>query len=461
MTHPDPFPPRPTPGAPRPYRFPRQESRPLPHGAGLVVAPLRRVPLVSVVLVCRSGGAAAEAPGREGIAALTAAMLLEGTLTRSGQALTDAVEALGASVWASADWDAATIGITTPTRHAEAALALFTEMLRTPAFNEQDLARLQAEHAADRLQALAEPRALAELASQWCLYAPDSRYRRSLGGTTATIAAVTAAEVRAHWASHYAPATITVVVAGDVDADTAERLTTPIVSGWTTPPPVLAARAATARFDAPRVHLVHRPDAPQSELRLTRIGVPRSDPDFYALTLMNAVFGGLFSSRINLNLRERHGYTYGATAGFDWRRGPGPWSASTAVGTDVTIPAIRELFHETARMRDGTCHEDERSLATSFLTGVFPLRFETTQAVASALASQAIFALSPAYFDTYRDALHAVSIADIDRVAAQHLAAEALQLVVVGDATRLRDALAALELGPVDEHASETIERAP
>jgi zinc protease len=461
MTAIDRFPPRPTAGAPRPYRFPARESRALPLGARLVVAPLHRVPLVSIVVLCPGAGAASEAPGREGLAALTAAMLLEGTTTRNGQALTDAFEALGASVWASADWDTATVGVTTPTRHAAAAVALLTELLRTPAFHAPDLARLQAEHAADRLQMLAEPRALAELASQWCLYAPDARYRRSLRGTTATIAGLTTDAVRDYWAGHYSPASMTIVVAGDVAADTAEQLVTPIVAGWTTTTTGRVDGAAAARFDAPRIHLVDRPDAPQSELRLTRIAVPRTHPDFYALTLMNAVFGGLFSSRINLNLRERHGYTYGASAGFDWRRGPGPWSASTAVGTDVTIPAIRELLHETARMREGTCTDDELLLASSYLTGVFPLRYETTQAVASALSSQAIFDLPEDYFDTYRDALSAVTVADIDRVAAQHLRAESLQLIVVGDATRLRDELAALALGPVEEHSAETIERAP
>ncbi len=461
MSHPLPFPERPSPGPPRPYRFPASELRPLPLGARVRVASIDRVPLITLVVVCRSAGASGEHPGHEGIAALTASMLLEGTTTRSGQALTDAFEALGASVWASADWDAATIGVTTPTRHAESALALLAEMLREPAFRAPDLARLQAEHAADRLQAMAEPRVLAELASQWCLYAPTSRYRRPLSGTTATIGGLQPEDLRAFWSTNYTPATMTIVVAGQVDVETAERLARPIVAGWDTSAPAQSDEGATPRFAAPRIHLIDRPDAPQSELRLTRIGVPRGHPDFFALTLMNAVFGGLFSSRINLNLRERNGYTYGATAGFDWRRGAGPWSASTAVGTDVTLPAIRELLAETARMRAGTCTDAERALATSYLTGVFPLRFETTQAVASALASHAIFELPADYFDTYRDALQAVTLADIDRAASQHLEPTGLQLIVVGDAARLREGLHELGIGPVDEVAPETIERAP
>ena len=455
------FAPRPVPGAPRPYHFPGQETRALPQGARLIAAPLPRVPLVTAVLVFHAAGAESDPAGREGLAALTATMLVEGTETRSGQALTDAIEALGATVWSNADWDATIIGVTAPTRHAAAAFALLTEMVRTPAFAAADLARLQAEHAADRLQAMAEPRVLAELASQWCLYAPDARYRRALGGTTATIGAFTPDDLRAYWRTHYAPSTLTVIVAGDATPDAAERLVQPLVAGWEVPRPDPQAPQVSPRHAAPRVHLVHRANAAQSELRLTRIAVPRAHPDFFALTLMNAVFGGLFSSRINLNLREKHGYTYGANSGFDWRRSAGPWSASTAVGTDVTLPAITELLAESARMQRGTCTDDELALATSFLTGVFPLRFETTQAVASALASQAILDLPADYFDTYRERLGAVTVGDIDRVAGTHLDPSQLQRVVVGDAERLRDELAGLGVGPVDEHDSETIESAP
>lgn len=454
------FPPRPAPLAPRPYRFPAHETRALPGGARLIAAPLHRVPLVTVAVVLHGAGADHDPAGREGLAALTAAMLLEGTATRSGQALTDAAELLGASLWASADWDAALVGVTAPARHAEAAVALLTEVLRTPAFPASELTRLQAEHAAERLQAVAEPRALADLAAAWCTYAPASRARRSVDGPRASVAALSDAALHEWWRARYHAGCATLVVAGDCTADAAATLVGPIVDGWGGVVLPADPAPAAARHAARRVHLVHRAGAPQSELRLARIGVPRAHPDYFALTLMNAVFGGLFSSRINLNLRERNGYTYGAHAGFDWRRGAGLWTASTAVGTDVTLPALRELFHEVERMRAGSTTADELDLATRYLTGVFPLRFETTQAVASALASQAVLGLPADYYDTYRDQLSAVTVADVDRVAASHLAAAALQLVVVGDAEVLRGPLADLGLGPVEEHSAEAIEAA-
>ncbi len=456
-----PFPPRPQAGVPRPYHFPSQERRPLSHGAHLVVAPLRRVPLVSVVLVFHAAGADADPAGAEGLAALTAALLLEGTEARDGQALTDAFEALGASLSASADWDATTVGFTVQPRHLDAALALVTEVIRAPAFPAKELLRLQGEHVSDRLQALTEPRTLADLATQWCVYDASARYRRPISGTTATVNALETDAVRRFWASRYTPGTLTVVMTGEVDPAAAERAAARLVADWVAaePPPVDVTTGA--RQTTPMLHLVDRPEAPQSELRVARIGVPRVHPEFFARTLMNAIFGGLFSSRINLNLRERNGYTYGAHAGFDWRRQAGPWTASTAVGTDVTAAAARELLAEIRLMREAPVTVDELSLASSFLTGVFPLRFESTQAVASALASQAILGLPETYYDTYRDAISAVSAAEIQRVAASHFAPAALQMIVVGDAARLREELDALGHGPLAEHSAEVIEAAP
>jgi zinc protease len=454
------FPPRPQPGAPRDYHFPTQHRQPLAHGATLVVAPQPRVPLVSVLFVFHAAGADADPGGQEGLAALTASLLLEGTTTRSGQALTDAFEALGSSLAAGADWDAATVGFTVQPRHLAAAMALATEVVRAPAFPDDELRRLQGEHASDRLQVLTEPRALAELASQWCLYEPIARYRRPISGTTASVGAISVEQVRSFWHTRYTAGALTIIVAGDVDAATAERLSAPVVAAWDAPPPPPVAIHTAARYAMPRLHLVHRADAPQSELRLTRVGVPRVHPEYFARTLMNAVFGGLFSSRINLNLRERNGYTYGAHAGFDWRRSAGPWSASTAVGTDVTVAAARELLAEVQLMREAPITGDELSLATSFLVGVFPLRFESTQAVASALASQRILGLPLDYYDTYRAAISGVSTSEIHRVAIEHFEPSALQLIVVGDGLKLRDALAALEFGPLVEHTPEAIEAA-
>jgi zinc protease len=163
---------------------------------------------------------------------------------------------------------------------------------------------------------------------------------------------------------------------------------------------------------------------------------------------MNAILGGLFSSRINLNLREVHAYTYGAYSHYDWRRGAGPFVVSTAVKSDVTDGATKEILHEIERMRDAEPSEEELSLATSYLDGVFPIRYETTSAIAGALASLSVYGLPDDYFDRYRDNIRAVTGADVLAAARQHLHPEILQLTVVGDPKAVRAPLERLDIGP-------------
>ena len=195
--------------------------------------------------------------------------------------------------------------------------------------------------------------------------------------------------------------------------------------------------------------LVERADAPQSELRLGHVGLPRTHPDYFPVLLMNAVLGGLFSSRINLNLRERHAYTYGASSSFEWRKGAGPFVVSTAVQSDVTVAAVREILGEIDAMRDRPISADELELAANYLAGVFPIRYETTSAVARALAAMVVFALPADHFDRYRDRVRAVTTDEIWRAAQRHLHPDLLQLVVVGDPAAVRAPLESLEFGPI------------
>jgi zinc protease len=187
--------------------------------------------------------------------------------------------------------------------------------------------------------------------------------------------------------------------------------------------------------------VVDRADAPQTELRIGHAGVGRLHPDFHALSMANAILGGLFNSRINMNLRETHGYTYGAFSSFAWRRDHSLWEVSTAVKSDVTAAAAREVFREIARFRAEPVRDDELSLARDYLVGVFPLRYETTAAIAGAIAAREAYGLPSDYYETYRDRMAAVTAADVLRVAREHWRPEQLQIVAVGDAGSIKGPL--------------------
>lgn len=439
---------RPRPGPPREYQFPRFYRRRLENGLELVIAPATKLPIVTVAVVA-DAGAICDPPGREGTAQLTAKLLVEGTQTSDGAELTERFERLGATIDAEADWDAAAITMTALAEHLPAAFDLLGEVLRTPAFRPREVARLKAERIAELLQLRAEPRGLADELFSRFLYQPSSRYAKPDGGDEKSVDAIEREHLIAFYESRYLPGGVSVIVAGDITVDRAEELARRVFGDWRhgTPQPVIGddLPARTQRA----VHIVAKPDAPQSELRIGHVGIPRNHPDFFPVNVMNAVLGGLFNSRINLNLREAHAYTYGAFSAFDWRRQAGPFVVSTAVKSDITDAASREVLLEIDRIRAEAISADELSLATSYLDGVFPIRFETTAAIAAALSVLVIHGLPDDYYDRYRDRVRAITTEQIFQAAQRYLHPEQLQLVAVGDPAAIREPLASLGFGPI------------
>jgi zinc protease len=437
---------RPQPSGPREYQFPRFERRRLENGVELVVAPVTKLPLVTVVVLA-DAGAVCDAAGREGTAQLVAKLVLEGTATSDGAELTERFERLGASVDAQADWDAAAVTLTALSEHLPAAFDLLGEVIRTPAFRVREVERLKAERLAELLQLRAEPRGLADELFSRFLYTPSSRYARPEGGDERSTEAIDRDHLVSFYESRYVPANTTVVVAGDISADRAEELTRHALGTWTgTRAPRVVADDVPGRRER-GVHIIAKPDAPQSELRIGHVGIPRNHPDFFPVNVMNAVLGGLFNSRINLNLREAHGYTYGAFSSFEWRRQAGPFVVSTAVRSDITDAAAREVLMEIDRIRAEAISPDELSLATSYLDGVFPIRFETTAAIAAALSVLVLHGLPDDYYDRYRARVRAITTAQILEAAQRHLHPDTLQMVVVGDPSAIRAPLEAMSFG--------------
>ena len=452
-----PPPPRPAPGPVRPYQFPRFAQRTLANGVRLIVAPMHALPVVTVH-VLMDAGATRDPRGREGVAMLAAALLAEGTTSLDGAALADRFEQVGAALATGADWDSAWCEATVLTPRLEALLVLLADVVQAPAFAPREVERLASQRLAELLEQRAEPRGLADDMFARFVYAPEARFALPAGGSEASVAAIGRGDVADFHATHMVPVATTVVIAGDVTADGAERLVGAAFGAWRSAAAAGAGRREGVRAGvapdamspgASAVQIVAKPDAPQSEIRVGHVAIARGHPDWLLVQVMNAILGGLFSSRINLNLRERHAYTYGAFSSVDARRHAGTFEVSTAVASDVTAPAVREIVGEIARMQAAVVGADELSLATAYLEGVFPIRYETTEAVAGALANVAIFDLPADHYDSYRARVRALSADEVWRVAREHLRPGATQVVVVGDPAKVTAPLAALGLGAV------------
>lgn len=439
---------RPPAGPPREYHFPRFERHVLENGLSVIVAPVRKLPVVSVAVVIDA--AAVDDPrGLEGLAELTALALREGTTSRDGMKLALDLEMLGTSVEAGADWDSTLASITVLKDKLVPAFEILAEVVTAPAFSEPDIERLKAERLAERMQILAEPRALADESFSRFIYSSDSRYAEPMSGTSPSVTRITRDKVAEFYATSYAPSAVTIIIAGDVSIDEGVRLVEASFGSWEGRKPKIRGEVDRPARMGRAIEIVARPDAAQSEVRVGHVGVPRSHSDYFDIVVMNAVLGGLFSSRINLNLREEHGYTYGASSYYDWRRQSGPFVISTAVQSEVTAEAIAETLKEIERMQKEEISDDELTLATSYLSGVFPIRYETTASIASALANLVVFGLPEDYYDVYRARIAGVTSASVLRAAKAHVHADSLQIAVVGNPEIIQSPVEALGFGPV------------
>ena len=438
--------PRPQPGPAREYHFPKFESRFLTNGMRIIISPVPKLPVITVLAVI-DATAIADPEDKEGVAEITAQALRDGTAEIDGTSLTLALEKLGTSLEAGADWDSTVVSLTVLRDKIDRAFTLFSEVIMAPAFRPEDIDRLRSERLAERMQILDEPRGLADESFSRFLYAENSRYSEPMSGSSRSVSAITRDDIVAFHKTNYSPDATTLILAGDLSVEEGMGLAENAFGEW-----LGQRRSKQEGIDRPAraeraSQVVSKADAAQAELRIGHVGVPRTDPDYFPIVVMNAILGGLFSSRINLNLREAHGYTYGASSYFDWRRQAGPFVISTAIQTEVTGAAISETLKEIDRLRQEEIGEEELSLATSYLEGVFPIRYETTGAIAAALANMVTFGLPEDYYDTYRSHIGAVTTGDVLKAAQIHVKPEELQIVVVGDPTILKSQVESVQTG--------------
>jgi zinc protease len=431
------------------FAAPKIESFTLKNGTRVLYVARHELPIVSVrVVVTR--GAGDDGVAKPGVMSFMGAMLEQGAGARNALQISDDYEAIGAQHGASVEWDSAGSSVKVLPRHLDAALAILGDVIQKPTFPEAEIARLKARRLAGLAQEKNSPGAMASNAVAAVVYGRAHPYGHSLVGREEDVKKITRDDLTKAYERSFAPKNTTIIVAGDVTKEVLAPKLEATFGSWKANAgrsPSAALALAKVKVDAPRLVLVDRPGAPQSQVILAEQGVAMSTPDRDALNVANAILGGMFSSRINMNLREAHAYTYGAYSRFSFRHGAGPFTAGGAVVADKTAPAIHELFVELAASRDTEATVDELANAKENLKLALPGRFETVTDVTNALSDIAVYDLPLDEFATRVKRIDAVTAADVKRVAAAHLHPSAVRVIVVGDRAKLESSLEVLHLG--------------
>ena len=431
-------------------KLPAIQKQKLANGLSLWIVEHHEVPLVQVNLIVRSGSAA-DPLGKFGVGSLTAAMLDEGAGSRSALDLADALEFLGANLSTMSTFDYSAVRLSVPVSKLSDALPLMADVSLRPTFPVAELDRLRKERLTNLLQARDNPAALVQIAFPRILYGQTHRYGTTANGLPPAIEAMTVADLQSFYRAHYRPENATLIVVGDVTPATIAPALEKAFGAWKSDglAPLVAEVPNAPQLKTRQVYIVDKPEAAQSQIRIGWIGVPRSTPDYAALQVLNTIFGGSFTSRLNQNLREKNGYAYGASSVFDTRLSAGPFLAAANVQTDKTGEAVKEFFNELNAILT-PIPQDELDKSKNYVALGFPAEFETTGDLAQKLEELVVYRLPDDTFTNFVSAVTKVTAADLQRLAARYIQPDKMAVVVVGDRRVIEGPIRQLNLGPVN-----------
>ncbi|HEX6164709.1 MAG TPA: pitrilysin family protein [Vicinamibacterales bacterium] len=436
---------QPAPPASRTYmQVPTPESITLPNGLTVMLAPRRGLPVVAANLVIKTGSDSnpIDAPG---LANFTAAMLTQGTRTRTALQIADDTAQIGATLTTASTMDASTISTRSLKKNFAAALTQLADVALNPSFPADELERQRAVRLGQLAQQKANPQALAATIVANVLYGESHPYGFAEVGTAESLKAMTADRMRAFWQQNFVPNNAALVVAGDITMAELRPLVEKAFGAWQRGTPARPS-LTTPAYAPSKVVIVDRPGAPQTQLRVAMIGAARSTPDFRPAQVMNTALGGLFSSRINMNLREKNGYTYGASSQFVFRKAPGPFQVGSGVRTDVTGAAAQEIINELKGMAAGAMPADELKRSKDALTYSLPGAFETSANTAASLANIYTYDLGLDYYATYAESVYAVTAEQALGAAKKYLVPDRFVVVAIGDRSKIEADLKKLNL---------------
>jgi zinc protease len=402
---------------------------------------------VAANLVLRSGSAAdpSELPG---LAGFTAAMLDEGTAKRDALQIANEVYALGATLNTGTQTDGSNASVKALKQNAGAAMSILSDVVLNPSFPDKEVERIRNDRVTALLQQRDQPWPTALRVMNACLFGPGHPYGHTALGTEEALKKMTRADLVKLYQSTFSPKNAALIMVGDVSEAEAKKLAQDAFGSWKGSATAASMPAAGTTI-ASRAVIVDKPGSNQTMLLAGQMGVKRSDPDYEKLDVMNTVLGGLFSSRINLNLREDKGYSYGAFSFIGQNRGVGPLMAGAAVRGDATGPSIEEVLKEVTKIRDGGVTAEELRMAKDSIVRSLPANFETTGSTAGTMASIYLFDLPLDYYQTLPARIEAITTNEVLDVAKKHLVPERMVVVAVGDRSKIESQISKLNLGTI------------
>jgi zinc protease len=428
---------------------PVPQRRTLPNGLGVTVVEKRDLPIVSFGLLI-SGGSTTDPQGQPGLASLTAQMLSEGTETRTSQEIAEEFEFIGARLHSDTRRETAIFSTETLTKHWTTALELLADVVLHPTFPDHEWERVQREHITDLRRAKDDATFIAEQVMPGLLLGQDSEYGHPSHGTEESVSAVTTGDLRRQYQAGYAPAWSNLIVVGDVALDDVMNHAQTVFGGWAasgSPAPRTVASTSADGSGPTTIYLVDKPGAAQSVIRAGHLTVDRKHPDYFNLLLLNFTFGGQFSARLNQNLRQDKGYSYGFHSSISWFRQSSPWVAGGSVQTDVTKESVVETLKEFADIGGARpVSGQELSDAQEGLLRGFPAGFERSGQVLAQLVQLVAHDLPDDYFETVRGGISGVTSDALEQTAASQVRPQSLTVLVVGDRAVVESGLRELEL---------------
>lgn len=437
------------PSGPTPeVKLPAYQKAVLENGLTVLLAEEHSLPIVDVRVVTLAGSSH-EGPEEAGLAALTYDMLDEGAGEYNALTLADAFAKLGTRLEVQSGREAGIVGLGVLKRNADEALRLLSLVVQKPTFGNDDFGRVKERHLSGLKQRLGQPDAVAADVFSLLAYGKRHPYGTPHPGTPDTVEKLTARRAKRFWSEHVGPATTAVIFAGDLTLDEAKALAEEHFGQWKArvrhPKPPADPEARKGLL----ISLIDFPGTPQTVVRIGRPVVKKGDPDEHAFEVFNQILGGMFSSRLNMNLREDKAWTYGAFSGVEPRRALGPVVAGANIQSEHTAAALKEFFAEFQKLRAETVTEEELRAAKDNFIKSLPGKFETVGGMTSAAVPLFVYELPLDDYATLPERIEAVTADDVRRVAERALVDDQMVVVLVGDASKIEAEVKALGLGEV------------